>query len=145
MLVRDPLKPYLPYYSDMRSKLTKLLALLSLVVTAYVPVSAQSFTFNCTKDTLIPRCVPAACFTLKAKIPDIHAQTGSYTVNSIGETPTGCFPIYVQPNDPAGTSANLLIDDFYSSVINIGLPFHFYGLTYNTLIASPNGAVSLDI
>ena len=129
----------------MRSKLTKFLALLSLIIAAYVPVSAQSFTFNCTRDTLIPRCVPASCFTLKAKIPDIHAQTGSYTVNPVGETPTSCFPIYVQPNDPAGTSANLLIDDFYSSVINIGFPFPFYGLTYNTLIASPNGVVSFDI
>ncbi len=129
----------------MRRKLTKYLALLSLFAMFCVPILAQSFTFSCTKDTLIPRCTPANCFTLKAKIPDIHLQSGSYTVNPIGETPSSCFPVYVQPNNPAGTSANLLIDDFYSSVFNIGFPFPFYGVTYNNLIISPNGVVSFDV
>ncbi len=129
----------------MRSKLTKYLALPFLTIISYVPVWAQSFTFNCTRDTLIPLCSPANCFTLKAKIPDIHIQSGSYTVNPIGETPSSCFPVYVQPNDPAGTSANLLIDDFYSSAFNIGFPFPFYGVTYNNLIISPNGVVSFDV
>ena len=129
----------------MRSKLTKYLALFSLIAMFCVPVWAQSFTFSCNKDTVIPRCTPANCFTLKARIPDIHIQSGSYTVNPIGETPSACFPVYVQPNDPAGTSANLLIDDIYSSPVNIGFTFPFYGLTYNSLIISPNGVVSFDI
>ncbi len=128
----------------MRSKLTKYLVLLFLTFIFYVPVWAQSFSFSCTKDTLIPLCTPANCFTLKTKIPDIHIQSGSYTVNPIGETPSGCFPVYVQPNDPGGTSANLLIDDFYSAAFNISFPFPFYGVTYNNLIVSPNGVVSFD-
>ena len=131
----------------MRSKLINYnyLAFFFLTIIFYVPVWAQSFTFSCTKDTLIPRCTPANCFTLKARIPDIHIQSGSYSVNPIGETPTSCFPIYIQPNDPGGTSANLLIDDFYSAVFNIGFTFPFYGATYNNLIVSPNGVISFDI
>lgn len=106
---------------------------------------AQSFTFNCTRDTVIGRCVTPACFTLKGIIPDIHASTGSYTVNPIGATPSACFPVYVQPNDPTGDTTSLTLDDIYSNVINIGFPFPFYGTVYNNLISSSNGVVSFDV
>jgi gliding motility-associated-like protein len=106
---------------------------------------AQSFTFSCTRDTVIGRCQGALCFTLKATIPDIHALSGSYTVNPIGSTPPACFPVYLQPNDPTGDTTSLTIDDIYSDVINIGFPFPFYGTTYNSLIASSNGVVSFDV
>jgi hypothetical protein len=128
----------------MKSKLTKLLVLLSFANFFYKPVCAQSFSFSCTKDTLIPRCTVANCFTITATIPDIHIQSGAYTVNPIGETPSGCFPVYVQPNDPGGTIINL-IDDEYSGILNIGFPFPFYGTVYNNLLVSPNGVTSFDV
>jgi len=106
---------------------------------------AQSFTFNCTRDTVIGRCVTPACFTLKGIIPDIHASTGSYTVNPIGATPSACFPVYIQPNDPTGDTTSLTLDDIYSNVLNIEFPFPFYGTVYNNLISSSNGVVSFDV
>lgn len=108
-------------------------------------LKAQYFNFNCTIDTFIARCMGNSCFTLKAKIPDIHINSGDYTVNPIGVTPTSCFPVYVQPDNPAGTSANLTIDDVYSLPFTIGFPFPFYGSVYNNLIVSPNGVISFDI
>lgn len=107
-------------------------------------LSAQAFSFNCTRDTVVLGCAPGSCITLKGIIPDIRALTTSYTLSRPNPAGT-CFPVYVQPNDPAGTSANLTIDDRYSSVINIGFPFYFYGSTYNSLIASTNGFLSFDI
>ncbi len=105
----------------------------------------QSFNFSCTLDTFIGRCQNPQCFTLKVKIPDIHASSNSYTVNPIGETPTSCFPFYIAPNDPTGDSASLNIDDQYSNALAIGFPFPFYGNTYTQVIASPNGMISFDI
>jgi hypothetical protein len=107
-------------------------------------LDAQNFSFNCSRDTIIPGCPPNLCITLKALIPDIHGQTSSYTLNPASFTP-GCFPVYVAPNDPAGTSTNLTIDDRYSSVINFGFPFPFYGTTYTDLVASTNGYISFDV
>lgn len=105
---------------------------------------AQSFSFNCTRDTLIAGCSPVPCFILKSVIPDLRGLSNTYTLNS-SSTVSGCAPVYVQPNDPAGTPTNLVIDDTYSSVINIGFPFPFFGTTYNSLIASTNGLVSFDV
>ena len=115
------------------------------VAFAFLPTSmvGQGFSFNCTRDTLIGGCTP--CFTLKAIIPDIHGLSDSYTVNPVGAVPASCTPVYVQPNDPAGTSANLLIDDTYTGVIPIGFSFPFFGITYNSLVASTNGVISFDI
>ncbi len=108
-------------------------------------ISGQGFSFNCTRDTLLPGCPAISCFNLKAIVPDIHGLTDSYTINSLsGFGVQACSPTYVFPNDP-GTSANLNSDDFYSAVINIGFPFPFYGTVYNNLIASTNGVISFDI
>jgi gliding motility-associated-like protein len=118
-----------------------------IIVVAIVASStlcAQAFSFNCTRDSVVLGCAPGSCITLKGIIPDIRALTTSYTLSRPNPAGT-CFPVYVQPNDPAGISANLTIDDRYSSVINIGFPFYFYGATYNSLIASTNGFLSFDI
>ncbi|MEY3590928.1 MAG: hypothetical protein RLZZ466_1449, partial [Bacteroidota bacterium] len=71
---------------------------------------AQSFSLNCTRDTLVPGCPANFCFTLKGRVPDIRQQTSTYTINPTSTTP-GCFPVYVAPNDPQGTPTNLTIDD----------------------------------
>lgn len=105
---------------------------------------AQNFSFNCSRDTIVPGCPTNLCITLKGVIPDIHGQTNSYSLNP-GSFQSSCFPVYVAPDDPAGTPSNLVIDDRYSSVINIGFPFPFYGTTYNTLVASTNGYISFDV
>ena len=127
----------------MRIQLLKFLAALSCFFLLSGTIHAQSFAFTCTRDTIIPGCNPV-CFTLKGIIPDLYASTGSYTGNPTSSTP-GCFPVYAQPDDPAGSPTSLTIDDRYSSVINIGFPFPFYGATYNTLIASTNGYISFDV
>ena len=103
----------------------------------------QNFSFNCTKDTLVPGC-SNSCITLKALIPDIKASSSSYAINPISAS-SRCFPNYVAPNDNAGTSANLTVDDRWSSVIDIGFPFLFYGIPYTQLIANTNGVLSFDI
>ncbi|MBU6177775.1 MAG: hypothetical protein KGO80_08430, partial [Bacteroidetes bacterium] len=90
---------------------------------------AQSFTLNCTRDTLVPSCPANFCFTLKGRVPDIKKQTNSYTINPTSTTP-GCFPVYVAPNDPQGTPTNLTVDDTYTPLITMGFPFSFYGATY---------------
>ena len=117
--------------------------LLALLVFAYIinPIQAQnSFSFNCAKDVTIECSTP--CISLNTTIPDIHVSTASYVVNQ--SSALSCFRGYVSPAAP-GPSANLDIDDRYSSVLNIRFPFSFYGITYNQLIASTNGFLSFDI
>ncbi len=108
------------------------------------PLKSQSFSFNCAKDTILAGCNPVSCITLKTVLPDIHGLSDSYALNP-GSSIAGCFPVYVQPNDPAGTSTGLSIDDRYSGVINIGFSFPFYGVLYNNLVASTNGYLSFDV
>jgi gliding motility-associated-like protein len=103
----------------------------------------QSFSFNCTRDTLVPGCPANFCFTLKGTIPDVRQQTNTYTINPSGSVP-GCFPTYVAPNDPQGTPTSLTVDDTYSSLITMGFPFSFYGSLYTTLAASTNGYLTFD-
>lgn len=128
----------------MRLKLTRVFALAGFFFLLHDSGFAQSFSFNCTRDTLIPGCGASVCFTLKGQIPDLHRQTNTYTINPSSSI-TNCFPVYVQPNDPAGTPSSLSIDDRYSNPINIGFPFYFYGATYNSLVASTNGYLSFDV
>ena len=127
----------------MRQQLLKSLAAISCFFLCCSNINAQGFSFNCTRDTIIPGC-NNVCFTLTGIIPDIYATTGSYVINPTSTTP-GCTPVYVQPDDPAGTPTSLVIDDRYSAVINIGFPFPFYGTTYTQLIASTYGYISFDI
>ena len=128
----------------MRLKLLRLLTAIGCFILFSGTLKAQSFSFNCSRDTIIPGCPANLCITLKGIIPDIHGQTTSYSINP-GSFNSGCFPVYVAPNDPGGSPTNLTIDDRYSAVINMGFPFPFYGTTYNDLVASTNGYVSFDI
>lgn len=118
---------------------------LLMLFSGSLTVSAQNFSFNCSRDTIVPACPPTLCITLLSKIPDIHGLTNSYTLNPSTPYPGACTPVYVAPDDPAGTSAQLTIDDRYSSVINIGFPFSYYGSIYNSLVASTNGYLSFDV
>src|ERR1035437_7128009 len=95
--------------------------LLALLVFAYIinPIQAQnSFSFNCAKDVTIECSTP--CISLNTTIPDIHASTASYVVNQ--SSALSCFRGYVSPAAP-GPSANLDIDDRYSSVLDIRFTF----------------------
>ena len=133
----------------MRSiRLRILVPVITGLIAFFVPLflSAQSFSFNCTRDTLLPGCPPAQCFTLTGIIPDIRRQSNTYTLNPTNSYPgSSCFPVYVQPDDPAGTPGNISVDDTYSGAINIGFPFPFYGTVYNSLVASTNGYLSFDL
>jgi hypothetical protein len=107
-------------------------------------LAAQNgFSFTCNRDTILPGCSPNPCFTLRAYIPDIHGLSDSYTLNPIGSTPGSCFVPYVDPNS-SGTPTALTIDDRYSTPLNIGFNFPFYGTIYNSLVVSTNGYVSFD-
>lgn len=127
----------------MKLRWLKLLTATTIILAFGAKTYSQGFSFNCSRDTLVPGCPTNLCITLKAIIPDIHGQTSSYSLNP-GSFYSNCFPVYVAPDDPAGTATNLTIDDRYSSVINLSFPFPFYGTTYNSLVASTNGYVSFD-
>jgi predicted amino acid-binding ACT domain protein len=80
-------------------------------------------------------------------VPDIHKQSSDYEVIKIGgagAVGAGCFAPYVAPDDIAGTSATLTIDDKYSALIPIGFNFNFYGTTYTGVAISTNGLISFD-
>lgn len=129
----------------MIKRIQRLVALTGIILASYsTALNAQGFSFNCTRDTMVAACPANLCITLKGVIPDIHKLSTGYWVNPTSSTP-GCFPVYVQPNDPAGTPTNLTVDDTYTGVINMGFNFPFYGITYPSLIASTNGYVSFDI
>lgn len=108
-------------------------------------VTAQSFNFDCTRDTTINFCNNNQCIQIKAIIPDIHASSATYHVNPTSTIP-GCFPVYVQPNNPDGTvPTGATIDDKYSSILNIGFTFSFYDSLVTQLVAGTNGMVSFDL
>ncbi|MDB5197224.1 MAG: hypothetical protein JWP88_1595 [Flaviaesturariibacter sp.] len=121
--------------------------LLSICLMASLSSFSQGFNFSCARDTVISGC-GASCITLQTIIPDLKGTTSNYIVTKIagsGAVGSGCFAPYVEPNDNAGTSTNLIIDDRWTSVINIGFPFMFYGATYTQLVANTNGVVSFDL
>ncbi len=129
----------------MRSISLRQLAIAISTLFFSVALSAQNFSFNCTRDTTIAGCSPNPCFTLKGIVPDIHGFTTSYTLNSMpAYGSSSCFPVYSNPDIP-GNPTNLTIDDRYTSVIDIGFLFPFYGSTYSDLIASTNGLISFDV
>lgn len=101
-----------------------------------------SFSFSCTKDTLISCTIP--CITLKAKIPDLHGLGNTYDVNPISAVPGGCYTPYAPPDLP-GVVTPFTVDDYYSGVIPLGFNFPFYGTSYNSVVASTNGYLSFDL
>ncbi len=54
-----------------------------------------------------------------------------------------CRP-YIDPGAP-GTPSGIVADDIYSGTITIPFNFTYYGIVYNQLVISPNGAVCFDI
>jgi gliding motility-associated-like protein len=120
----------------------RLFPIILLCISLTSNAQTGSFSFNCTKDTLISCTIP--CITLKAKIPHLHGLGNTYDVNPISGVPGGCYTPYVPPETP-GVVTPFVQDDFYSGVIPIGFNFPFYGTMYNSLVASTNGYVSFDI
>ena len=127
----------------MRWKAQRLSAVIAAFIFLHDPLTAQSFSFNCARDTTIAGCSPNPCFTLRTLLPDIKGLTDSYAINPTSAV-GGCFPVYSNPDIP-GTPTNLTIDDRYTQPINIGFTFPFFGTYYNDLIASTNGVVSFDL
>jgi len=119
------------------------LAFTFLLVFACQTKAQTAFSFSCTKDTTINGCT-TSCITLKSKIPDVRSSTNSYVVNPMSGGASGCYTPYVDPGAP-GNPTSLTIDDTYSSVINLPFTFPFFGIPYNSLVASTNGYVSFDI
>ena len=126
----------------MRKILLSGILVLSIFNTSIVKAQSTSFSFSCTRDTLVSCTIP--CITLKARIPDLHGVSDAYLVNPLSGAPNGCYSPYVPPDIP-GTPTNLTIDDIYSSVIPIGFNFPFFGTYYSSLVASTNGYVSFDL
>ncbi len=106
-------------------------------------LAQTNFNFNCTRDTVVAGCGTGSCITLQTIIPDIRSSTSSYVVNPSTNI-ANCMPASIDPGGN-GTNTNLATDDRYSSAVNIGFPFSFFGTVYNQLVVSTNGYVSFDI
>ena len=100
---------------------------------------SQGLSYNCPR--LIQLGCGQPCIDVKATFPDIRSSTANYTYKRV--QPSGCLP-YIDPSTP-GPSANLTIDDRYSTVITMPFNFKFFNDTYNQLVASTNGYVSFDV
>jgi gliding motility-associated-like protein len=99
--------------------------------------------FNCARDTVLPGCPQAACFSIKARVPDPQRGATTYAVNSPVVNPACLLAAY----DPAvpQSPTMLNIDDRYTNPINIGFPFVFFGNVRTQLLASSNGYVCFDL
>lgn len=126
----------------MRLTLLRIITAFSCIIFISGTVLAQGYSFNCARDTVLPGCPAAACFTIKTKIPDPQRAATTYAVNSPSINPS-CL---LAASDPAlpGTATGLSLDDTYSPVIPIGFPFIFFGTTYNDLKVSSNGYVTFN-
>jgi gliding motility-associated-like protein len=75
------------------------------------------------------------CANLTATVVPVKATT-SYSVGSIGYNP---YPF------SGGTAAIGNIDDLWSSTINIGFNFCYFGNTFNQLLVGSNGEITFDV
>lgn len=105
-------------------------------------LSAQGYSFNCARDTLVPGCPASLCITLKTLIPDPSRAAPTYAVNSPTALPS-CLLASGNPGVP-GAPTTLNIDDKYSPAFPIGFPFVFFGTPYNDLVVSSNGYLSFN-
>ncbi len=126
----------------MRLTLLRTITAICCIVLISINVSAQGYTFNCARDTVLPGCPPALCFTLKTLIPDPQRQATTYAVNAPSALPS-CLLASGNPGVP-GNPTTLNLDDRYSPVFPIGFPFIFFGTPYNSLVVSSNGYLSFD-
>ncbi|MBX2829532.1 MAG: gliding motility-associated C-terminal domain-containing protein [Flavobacteriaceae bacterium] len=77
------------------------------------------------------------CITLEAGVIAIpEVDTSSYTING---------PICDLPPIDGGTPTNLVIDDTWSSIIDIGFDFSFFGNEYSQMVVAANGQISFDL
>ncbi|MES2762886.1 MAG: gliding motility-associated C-terminal domain-containing protein [Bacteroidota bacterium] len=77
-----------------------------------------------------------SCANLSATVVPVNA-TNTYTVGSIPYTP---FPF------SGGTPAiSNIVDDVWSSPINIGFNFCYFGTTFNQLLVGANGEITFNI
>ncbi|HEV7782634.1 MAG TPA: gliding motility-associated C-terminal domain-containing protein [Chitinophagaceae bacterium] len=114
-----------------------------MIITGWANLSnAQGYSFNCARDTVLPGCPAAACFTIKTLIPDPHRQSTDYAVNAPSTLPS-CLLNSGNPGVP-GAPTTLNLDDRYSPVFPIGFPFVFFGTAYTDLVVSSNGFLSFD-
>ena len=123
-------------------KFYPIILILFLAFTYQTKAQNSSFSFSCVRDTTVTLCA-SSCFTLTARIPDIHASSNSYVVNSVTSQPDGCFRQYISDSTP-GTSTSIDMDDRYSDNIVLPFTFPFFGTDFTSLHISGNGYLSLD-
>src|ERR1043165_2243605 len=87
------------------------------------------------KKVLLILCVAVLClltniFTVKAQYSTCYVLTG--------------IP-YAPDTLTAPTNLNLMSDDGWSGVINIGFPFCFFGNTYSQCIIGANGCIGFNL
>ncbi|MEP7163778.1 MAG: gliding motility-associated C-terminal domain-containing protein [Ferruginibacter sp.] len=116
------------------------IVLLTIFALSIYTSRSQELSFTCPRDTILG--CNTACFTIKAQFPDLRGLADDYTFKEVS-TASACRP-YADPGGP-GPSTNLTIDDRYSAAIALPFSFPFYGVTYNSLVASANGYLSFDV
>jgi len=119
----------------------KCLVFMLFSTVAYQANAQTNFVFNCAKDDTAT-CT-SNCITIRAKVPDVHAQTTDYVVNPAAGN--SCFIPAVAPETP-GSPTSLTTDDKYSTLIDIPFPFRFYDdpTPYTQLLVSTNGYICFD-
>ncbi|MBS1927980.1 MAG: gliding motility-associated C-terminal domain-containing protein [Bacteroidetes bacterium] len=117
----------------------RLLLLTVFITGIYFSGFTQNLSFTCPRDTVLG--CNATCFSLTAQFPDIRNSSADYYVGNV--TPQSTCRPYIPPGAP-GTSANLSIDDKYSTSETIPFGFSFYGRVYNNLVISTNGYISFS-
>ncbi len=115
---------------------------LFILLTFTLTAKSQNLSYTCSIDTVLG-CGNNCISALSVVIPDIRAQASDYVVTQSTPQVSSCYP-QVPPGAP-GPSTSLTIDDRYSTVITLPFTFNFYGVPYNSLIASTNGYVSFDV
>ncbi|MBS1777458.1 MAG: gliding motility-associated C-terminal domain-containing protein [Bacteroidetes bacterium] len=99
-------------------------------------VSAQTILLNSGKDTTLPCGVN--CLNLSATLSNISNST-SYTLDS--SLPYSGHYAYTG----GSTTGIPIIDDKFSSLINLPFSFCFYGVNYSQIVISTNGHISFDV
>lgn len=131
---------YLRYITFLIMGIRNKCILLIFLAVSFVSTKAQNLSYSCPRDTVLG--CGSACMSITARFPDIKSLATDYIVSNVSPT-NQCRP-YVDPGG-AGPSANIVDDDVYSQIINMGFNFVFYGRNYNKLLISPNGVISFDI
>jgi hypothetical protein len=81
---------------------------------------------------------PSPEVTLTANVHANGIDLQNYDINELD----GCI---LPPTSGGGTPTNLLIDDRWSEVIDLGFDFCFFGETYSQILIGANGLVTFDL